>query len=172
MIQIQFVKEEYERWIRALDRVLSVAIKEIEDDMQYRCAVEYAHLVVENIYNQIHMENYAPLSKRYKEWKEKHFPNRGFWRLKDDLVRNIGVFRYDKGFVGGIPAGVMDSGGKSWDLKGKPKEIAMYAKEGEYGIKGKRPARPIFTPSMEEYSEKKWIKQGDMALKIIGDAWR
>ena len=175
MIQIQLNKVEYERWLRALDKVLLVSERVIKNDMQYICAVKYAHLVVENIYNQKHMGNYAPLDEKYREWKEKHFPNKGFWRLGDDLTRNISIFKYKKGFMGGVPAGVMDSGGKSWYRGGEraaPREIALYGAASEFAsVRKKQPARPIFTPSMEEFSKEEWPKQGEIALKTIAKVW-
>jgi len=74
------------------------------------------------------------------------------------------------GWIGGVPIGAMDQGGKSWFGKGadephgKSKSIAMYG-----SIEESR--RPIFKPTAEEYAGVGWLKRGQEGVNELKKAW-
>ena len=77
--------------------------------------------------------------------------------------------------MAGIPAGQLDSGGKSWfstpdSLAGKRKYIAMYARTLEFGS-DIQPARPVFQPTTWEYRNTGFRVRGLSALNQIRAAW-
>jgi len=182
MISVKLNQTEYKRILQALKEVRYKSKRWFEvrgGELNRRCAIGYAQLLVRNIMTQKHMGGYAPYHPRYRQFKQDYFAG-GWWRLKGDLVKNIVNFREGVGWMGGVPAGVFDTGGKSWfgmGRKGKRKQIAMYARVGEFGGKlprggGDHPARPIFQPTTEEYADGEWLKQGGLAMKDIEGSWR
>jgi len=173
MIQIQFNQADLNRWMRAVDKVQNKAKLWIENEMQRRCATDYFQLVQKNIMTQKYSAGYKPYNERYAKWKYPKGTGAGidFWILGGDLVRNLQIFKHGGGWVGGIPPGIKDSGGKSWlgprfGGKGKSKKIAMYGAKAEA-------LRPVFKPTMEEYADDKngWQKRGREALNYIKGAW-
>lgn len=171
MIMMKLDQKEYQRIMKALKSVryrINWWIKVDGGELNRRCSIGYMQLLVRNIMGLTRPN--PPYVPRYRTWKFE-YGKMGYpapWRLFGDLVRNISNFREGIGWVGGIPAGVMDSGGKSWagkGDKGKPKRIAMYAAVNER-------RRPIFRPTMEEYADAEWPKQGTLALRNIGRGWR
>ncbi len=126
---------------------------------------------------------YAPYSKKYEEWKTTYGKYSGFWRLMGDLFVSIKSFKFANGWYGGIKYGTIDQGGKSWDRKGKPKPIVMYAKVMEYGMRnirglGKHPARPLFVPVFRDFVFSKSKSErgnawgiSEKALEKIGNKW-
>lgn len=172
MIRIEFIQAELARWFRALDRVETYSKLWIENWMQRKSATDYYQLVAQNLVGGKYAGGYAKYDSnrddnRYGDWKKKYFPGRGFWQLKGDLLKNLTMWKVDKGYRAGIPPGVMDSGGKSWfgtGGGGKRKEIVMYG-----GILEK--TRPLFGPTMKEYAASGWQKRGKEALKGIGRHW-
>lgn len=173
-IGIAFVARDMKRWLNAQDKLIMRANYFVIEDMQMRCAVDYSNRVIANIvegrYGAASPPS-PPYHPRYATWKAARYPMKT-WQLKGDLVKNITYFRAKGGWAGGVMAGVMDSGGKSWLGwgHGPSKEIAMYARIGELGPK----ARPVFTPTAEEYANDSggWVKRGHDALKSVGGAWR
>jgi len=155
---------EYRRWHGAINKI-SAEAKRLLNWFPEICAIDYSHLVVGNIMRQKHMGSYAPYNTRYAAWKVKYGrAGGGYWRLMGDLVKNITHFKVstlvmgDVSWMGGIPFGVTDTGGKSWfgrGDRGKAKSIAMYGHVMEWGGyypgAGYHPPRPIFAPSLNEY---------------------
>ena len=162
------------RIINAIN-VVERAVRTERSELPYRCAVDYLGVVRKNITQGTYATNYPPYNPKYAKWKvETMMAGSTFWILKRDLLRSLTVIKKRWGYVGGIPLGAMDSGGKSWygrGGKGKRKPITMYAKTIEFGL-GKQPARPVFEPSANEYAEDGWKKQGKESLRKIKDAWR
>ncbi len=97
------------------------------------------------------------------------------WRLRGDLVSSLSAFKAPngKGYIGGVPIGAMDQGGKSWlgkgskGPKGPSKPIAMYGSILEYGPK----RRPVFGPSADEYAKTGWGKRGQESLNELRKQW-
>jgi len=171
MITIKFVEADLRRYLKALNK-LEQSVKTFgQDEMQRRCAYDYYLLVFQNI-----MRRNFPrpaYSKRYRSWKYEYgwsgYPSP--WRLRGDLVKSLSAFKANGGgWIGGVPATAMDSGGKSWFGKGKKgpkgrsKPIAWYG-----SIEEKR--RPIFEPTAFEYAKTGWSKRGQEALNNLKKAW-
>ncbi|GAF75517.1 unnamed protein product [marine sediment metagenome] len=171
MIRIKLNQPEYKRVMKALKSVrhrINWWIKADGGELNRRCAIGYAQVLVRNIMSTGYP--IPPYSERYAKWKKK-YGKKGYpatWQLFGDLVKNIANFKSGIGWMGGIQAGIFDSGGKSWlgkGDKGRPKRIAMYAAVNER-------KRPIFRPTMEEYADTDWLKQAGLAMKNIERSWK
>ena len=179
MLQIVIKPEDYLRWMGALNSIEKRA-RLLEDDLPRICATDFSNLLVSNIVTQKYAGGYEPLHGFYANWKQLYGKLDGFWQLMGDLLKAIGPFKLGKAtWMGGIPEGVMDSGGKSIRGKGdygKPKPIAMYARVLEYGLShpeaGEHPARPLFGPTTLEYKKKGWPIRGKQSLRRVADKWR
>lgn len=171
MISVKVNQADVTRIANALKRIGTTVKVQGLDTMQFKSATDYYQLVMANI-----MKRSSPqpaYSKRYRNWKYEYgwqgYPSP--LRLRGDLVKSLGSYRYGKGYLGGVLPGAMDSGGKSWFGKGKAgpkgpsKSIEMYGRVEEN-------RRPVFTPTMEEYSKSGWQKRGDEMLKRIEADWR
>lgn len=173
---IEVNNEDLNRIVSAFKRLEVRSPEIVADKMQRRCATDYFQKIFKNIVSGKYSGGYRSYSKRYAKWKSDLNLGLEFWVLQGDLLNALTAFQEDGGWVGGIPAGVMDSGGKSWlgrlD-KGDRKDIAWYARLMEFGSSdGKQPARPLFEPTAIEYSQTEWPKRGEEALREVGDLWR
>lgn len=138
------------------------------------CSLEYVQQVKDKIIGQNF--HYPALDDTYAEWKAKHYPAaKTFWHLAGDLQKAVASvnlrtsgnsFRY----AGTIPAGLMDSGGKSY-WRTSATEILTYARVLEYGYKN-IPARPLFTPVGEAYFKDSLPKQLEKIRKKMIKRWR
>jgi len=172
MITIKFKEADLQRYMRALTK-LQQSVKTFgQNEMQRRCAVDYYQLLVKNIMKKMTPKpSYNP---RYARWKMKYswmgFPSP--WRLRGDLVSSLSAFKAPdgNGYIGGVPIGAMDQGGKSWFGKGSKgpsggsKSIAMYGSIEEA-------RRPVFGPTSSEYAGTGWSKRGQEALNELRKAW-
>ena len=171
MIKVEINQSDFARLKTALARLQTTVKVRGMDTLQFNCATDYYQLVTEKI-----MRLRAPspgYSKRYRNWKYEYkwegYPSP--WRLRGDLVRSLGSYRYGEGYLGGVHPGAMDSGGKSWHGKGKKgpkgesKSIEMYGRVGEN-------KRPVFEPVMEEYKKAGWQKRIDAFMKRMEADWR
>lgn len=169
----RFNQLELKRWIAAVNKVSSV-LKTEKVGLPYRNAVEFSHLVVNNISTQKYAGGYAPLNTRYREWKEQYGRSgKEFWALFNNLIQRISAFKVKGGWMGGIESGMM-VGGTSWFGRGNVGhlvDVAEYARWLEEGRKG-QPARPLFAPTTEEYWEDGFFKKGAESLRKIKGAWR
>ena len=160
MLQIQFNQADFRRWMRATDKIQAKAKLWIESNMQIYCAVDYFQLVHKNIVSEKYAGSYAPYSKKYAAWKQKRYPYPGWWKVTHALLNSLTVFKHGDGWVGGIPSGM---------------KAAVYGAAGEFEkVREEQPARPVFTPTMEEYAKNKkngWEKRGREALDHIKTAW-
>jgi hypothetical protein len=171
-INIRFKVPDLNRWLNAQKKIEQTAKGYIENEMQRKCAVIYANMVVSNILGGKHGAQ-TPPSPRYHEkyaaWKGQYFPEKGTWQLKGDLVQNVRSFKVSGGWMGGVPNGVMDSGGKSWFGQGDAgpsKSIAWYGKINES-------KRPIFGPTAREFATSDaWKIEGGIALQKVKKSWR
>ena len=159
MLQIQFNQADLRRWIRATNKIQSKAKLWIEDNMQMYCAVDYYQLVHKNIMNEKYGNEYKKYKKRYATWKQKRYPYPGWWKVTHTLLNTLTVFKHGNGWVGGIPPAM--------------KKVSKYGGAGEWGRGDIQAARPVFTPTMEEYAKDKdgWKKRGKEALDHIKTAW-
>lgn len=171
MIAMKFDKTDFARVMKALRKVRQKVNFQFVlrgGEMNRKCSIGYAQLLVRNIMGLKRPS--PPYVPRYRVWK-KGYGRMGYpapWRLFGDLVKNIANFRLGTGWMGGIQAGIFDTGGKSWfgkGDKGKPKQIAMYARVGER-------KRPVFEPTMEEFADTDWLKQAGLAMRDIRRGWR
>jgi hypothetical protein len=170
-ISVKIDQADLQRLMSALDGVQSVVKVQGGDTMQWKCATDYYQLVMANM---LKMRSPSPgYSMRYRNWKYEYgwmgYPSP--WRLRGDLMRSLGSYRYGDGYLGGVQPGAMDSGGKSWFGKGrlgpsgKIKSIEMYGNVEEA-------RRPLFEPTMDEYAGAGWLKRGDEMLGKIEARWR
>ena len=171
MIAMKLDKTDFARVMKALKAVrysLEWQATLNGGELNRRCSIGYVQLLNRNIMSTGYP--IPPYDDRYAKWKKK-YGRKGYpavWQLGGDLVKNIANFRSGTGWMGGIQAGIFDSGKKSWlgkGDKGKPKQIATYAAVNER-------IRPIFRPTMEEYAQDAWPKQGGVALKEVEGSWR
>lgn len=178
---VQLNTKDVTNWVKALDRVVDRAHYWADRDggeLNKRCAKEYADKIVLAIYSKQHA--YTPYTARYAMWKQKVGKwSGGFWNLKGDLIKALTHFREENGWKGGIPADVMDTGGKSWlgNLdKGPSKPIAMYGIVmefgGNYGKAGYHTERPLFWPVYKDYAAFDWRRNQWVAMQDIGRYWR
>lgn len=182
---IKFEPFSYGRYRIALKRTLKRSGEEM-NRIQQKMAIDYKHLVTKNIMTQRFAAGYAPYSERYEKWKRLFAASNLYHVLKGDAVKaiiviKVRVYKWQSTWFSGIPEGVKDTGGKSWlyplgSPKGKSKNIAMYMYVseygGEYGRGGKHPKRPVFTPSMVEYSRGGHQTRGKEYLRKVEGAWR
>lgn len=181
MIYVTLDAKQYSRWLRAVDNIMEAA-KFQKWDMPWTMATDYKELLFKNIVDGKFAHTYAPYSNIYLSWKTQKLGgafrlqgtgHKMFWRLYGDLLRNLSVFRTKGGVMGGVKAGVRDSGFKSiFSKKRRTKPIAMYARVMEFGLASHRgKARPVFGPTASEYAQNGWSKRGREALRKIGDKW-
>lgn len=168
----RFNQLDLKRWIAAMNKINSI-LKTEKNELPYRNAVKFSHLIVSNISTQKYAAGYAPLNTRYKEWKE-HYGRSGkeFWALFNNLIQRVSAFKVTGGWMGGIEAG-MSVGETSWfgkGDKGHSVDIAQYATWLERG-RSRQPARPLFEPTTEEYWKEDFVKEGAISLKKIKGAW-
>lgn len=175
-LTIEFDPKDLTRAFLALDRLDSIVTTQ-QSELPYRCAVDFKNLVINNILTQKYSAQYAPYSGRYAHWKTvTMLRGSHFWSLYGDLLKNITAFRFDNGWMGGVPAGAMDSGGKSWfgtrqNRVGSRKSIAMYGRTMEYGLNN-HPARPVFQPSTAEFISGGYSVRALESLRKIVVGWR
>jgi hypothetical protein len=181
MIKMMFDPKEFYRWMRAISDVREAA-KFQKWDIPWKMATDYKELLFANIVSGKFANTYAPYSDIYLEWKTYRLGgafrlqgtgHRMFWRLYGDLLRSLSVFRTKGGVMGGVPAGVKDSGYKSiFSKKRRSKPIAMYARVMEFGLAAHRgKARPVFGPTARMYAQHGWPRRGREALRGIAKQW-
>ena len=128
-IYVSFKGSHFIRWIRANHRVRTIAGHQL-NDLPYRQALDYIDLIRKNISSDKYGGSYATYTRRYATWKYNIFRSTGgFWELRGELMAALKAIKIGKGWLGGIPAGVMDSGNVSWlgiGDKGRPVPIALY----------------------------------------------
>jgi hypothetical protein len=181
ILKVVFDPKQYDRWMRAVSNIREAA-KFQKWDMPYRMATDYKNLLFKNIVTGKFAITYAPYSDIYLQWKTYKlggaYRMQGsghmmFWRLYGDLLKSLSVFRTRSGVMGGVPAGVKDSGYKSiFSKKRRSKPIAMYARVMEFGLASHRgKARPVFGPTASEYARTGWHDRGREALTRIRKKW-
>jgi hypothetical protein len=168
ILELQDKVKELLAKIRGLDKAISQQATFNGGRLNQRFAVLYSERVKDAILSG-NVPNKPDYNERYAEWKRKYFPSAGPWQLKMDLVNAISVFQSGgRGWVGGIPGGVMDSGGKSWfgtGNTGKPKEIAMYAAVNEERY-------PLFAPILNDMIDEFGLIGKQTLNQEIGGYWK
>lgn len=171
-VYVRFNKLHLTRWTNSVNKIGSI-LKLEKNDLPYRNAVEFSHLIVANISTQKYAAGHAPLNTKYKEWKAKYGRSgREFWALFNKLIQRISAFKVTGGWMGGIEAG-MKVGGTSWFGKGDKGhiiDIAQYARWLEFGRRN-QPERPLFQPTTVEYWKEGFVKMGAESLQKIRGAW-
>ena len=175
--------EDVRRLKRALDRVHS-QVRTQSNEVPRQIAAGYQQRLIANITSGKFVPGYAKYHPSYQKWKLKHgrlgFPS--YWRLFGDLVKAIGSYKVgayegiDHAWFAGVPAGVTDTGGKSWTgqgNKGTSKEIAWYGRIAEQGASGEQdhPARPVFEPTFDEH-ETEAGQKAEQGLLKVSEYWR
>ena len=172
MITIKIKDSDISRYLKALEKLETTVLEFGRDEMQRRCAVDYFQLVTKNI-----MKRKRPspaYSKRYQNWKYEYgwlgYPSP--WRLRGDLVQSLSAFKNPgaHGWIGGVPIGAMDQGGKSWFGKGAQGPVGPSKSIAMYGSVEER-RRPVFKPTAEEYAKTGWPKRGQEMLNELKKAW-
>ena len=179
MIQVRFVSYQYNRWKRAVEKLRAIALSE-KDNLPRRMSIDYIDEIRSNIYSGKFNGTYRSYNPRYADWKYGVYGSIGsFWFLAGDLVTSMVAKQrmstvYTSKWFGGIPANARDTGGKSWlgkGDKGRIMSIAQYGNWMEYGRAG-QPARPLFRPTLIEYSSGKALTRlGEARRRLIG-GWR
>lgn len=155
--------------------VLQTKVKsEIENKMQFRCAVVFRNLVYQALVSQKYAssEAYAAYKGRYPKQKAKRGPDMGFWRYNSDLMRAINVFKYPlgkKGWVSGVPLGSVNSDGRDITKYGLLMECGSVA-IGD-GSRVQEP-RALWKPTTNDFAKKEHIKIGLQSLRNIATTWR
>ena len=141
------------------------------NELPKKCATDYYQLVYRNIMSQRYAGSYAPYHPSYAKWKQRVAVTMDFWRLFDELLKNLRAFRVE----GNNPGEVAYMGGVDDTATFEGKRIAMYGtavEEGKFGPgKAKKP-RPVFWPSALEYAHKPWKDRNYQSLNKIKEAWR
>jgi len=165
MIQIVFDPTDMTRYLRALYK-LGVKVQIWQNTICYRGATDYFQLVHKNIMSEKYSGAYPAYSEKYGKWKQKKgYKYPGWWKLEQNLLNALTVFKTEDGWMGGIPAGLGGSRGGT---------IAVYGSAGEFeSFRGDQPARPVFEPTMQEYAkdENGWKKRAKEALDAMKEAW-
>lgn len=131
-------------------------LRSAKESLPLTCATDTRHLLIKNIINQTYSNVYPSYNTRYAAWKTEMVGHKNYWKLYGDTIKALQVFKFKKGRVAGIPAGLMGRGGKSWfgspqRPRGAPKPISWYAYLVEKGF-GKNPKpRPLFEYTAEDY---------------------
>lgn len=145
-------------------------------------ATDYKYAVRKAILNQNFPVGFRPLSKAYKEWKAKAFPNLGlpaYWRLSGSVLKNLTVRKIVKGR---IASGLMVNKANRVEPYGgggklsKADKINPYRKYGAGVTKATNYAtyvnryRPLFIPVFLDRlsaTEKKISYHWNSRVKII-----
>ena len=156
------------QYLAYVDR-LTVATKiEVEDKMQFRCAVRYRDRVIGNLVSQKFAWAFPDLDEKYQQSKANNGGDRGFWRFSDDLLNNLTAFSIKiKGktaWVGGIIPMTTNTKGE---------DITEYGLVAEYGRRDGNPPkeRPLFGLTADEFAKVEWKKEGSLTLKRISKRW-
>ena len=174
--RVAFDHREFSMLLAAVDRIEAQARVQ-QSQHPYECAVEFRQLLIRNIVTQKYASRYARYSQRYAHWKSQVMGfGLDYWKLSGDLLRSLTAFKTTRGYMAGIPAGVLDSGGKSWDGDsqnpvGDREYVAKYAAKLEMGGHN-QPARPLFKPTTEEYAVAGFPIKGRESLKRMSRVWR
>jgi len=171
---IKLDKRNLNKILRAADKVKTTATKESQN-LPRTGAEQYVNRVLKAI-NKVRWTYGGKYNKRYMDWKLRNYKVHVPWKLEGDLVKAVKAYKMpaSKGttsYIGGVKAGITDSGGKSWfgepggkGAKGPPKEIAMYGRAME-----KR--KPLFVPIFNEYKPM-FKNKFKRTTKTIRRIWR
>ena len=140
------------RFFRALIKIANT-VHISRKQYPYRMALIYADLLRKNISQGTFAATYPGYTFRYEQYKKLMVGHTKPWILFGDVLANISVFPYGKGFMGGIPAGRFDRGQKGWFGTGAPSAIAAYARANEFG-EGRTKERPVFRPTFDQFKKK------------------
>lgn len=168
-IGVRFKVKDFLRWTSAVFRVAAVTWGQSKS-MPRRCAVDYSNKVRSNLMSYRSGRQYHPT---YFKWKygTMGLTGKGFWRLHDNLLRNIKVFpvQGNKGeyaYMGGVPDNIFALRISMYGGRTVPKEIAMYGKKAEE-------LRPLFRPTAEQWIRAGfWESQLARSKRKIKGAWR
>lgn len=172
MLKVSFKEDDYQRIMNALRKLSVLGPVIVGEDMQRRCSTDFYQLVFDNIVTRKYASGDPKYSKRYAAWKMENVGHLHPWLLKGDLLEALTSFKSQSGWIGGIPSGIKDSGGKSWkgDLdRGPSKDIAWYGRRLEFD---RKKPRPVFQPTTQEYANDGWKNRGREALREVGNLWR
>jgi hypothetical protein len=183
-IGVKLNPQDVRKWLKALNSVEYRArwwLKAGGGELNRRLSVAYSNKVVANILS--NKWSFVPYKERYAKWKkDAGLGSEPFWKLKGDLVQSITNFRESKGWTGGIPANVVDSGGKSWfhklnEGKIKRKRIAMIGTVLEFGGDytssggGFHHKRPVLANTLDEFELQNYSGIPGLMMNDIERAW-
>ena len=151
-------------------RIVRTAVSE-RNLLPKKCATDYYQLVLKNIMSQRYAGAYPAYHPSYAKWKEQAVSKMDYWRLFDNVIRNLRAFRVDGNEAGQVAymGGIDDS------ASANGKSIALYGhavEDGNFGAgKAKKP-RPVFWPTALEYAIKPWRDRNYQSLNRIKGNWR
>lgn len=174
MIYAHLNQKDFLRVLNAYKKVAVMSRNAAKEQTPIRFARRYVADIIHAIGSQKYADQYLHYgwskgSERYYKWKLKYgMSPEKYWVLYGDLLLNVRYWKKRAGWFAGVPAGVKDSGGKSWRSSGrsssrksgKKKEIAAYGwiMEGSgtgdpqfHGRGGVHPPRPVFEPTLEDF---------------------
>jgi hypothetical protein len=173
MIGITFIASDFKRVMGAIEKVRR-AVRIRAYGIGYQMSSDYLQLLVLNILSQKYSGSYSAYNPLYEAWKRNNSSDMRFWILAGDLIDSLTIWKTKTGWTAGIPAGVVDSGGKNFTGTGSPKYIAAYARILEYGgtFKGQTHSpRPVFAPTFKEYLQMGTKKRLNESATIILRNW-
>lgn len=162
---IHLRKSDVTRLIQALDRLESYVHRQAYQnggELNRQAAMVYAEKVRGNILGNRFAASYPPYHPDYERWKERHFPGKGFLRLRDDAVNSITAFRYQSGWMGGIPPTAIGH-------RGRP--VGYYMALHEFGLGG-MPQRSVFQPTLDNFQNSDMPHLLKRVQRVMIKTWR
>jgi hypothetical protein len=174
VIYVTLNQQSFRRYMSALIRLANSYPIESDKLCRYG-AIDYKNLVTQAIASNNFPRRVPRHTKAYAQWKnDKGKPSR-IGILDFDLLHNITVFQDQGGWFGGVQPGVMDSGGKNWNLKGRAVEIVKYGMWLEEGNRVGQPdnqrPRPIFMPIARKYIKEGFPNRMNVTIRRLEAAW-
>lgn len=175
MIYIRLETSSYQKYLAALTRMYNAFSVESEKLCRYG-AIDYKNLVSQAIATNSFPTRVPRHTKKYAEWKRLKGKTSRIGILDYDLLHAITAFKTADGWFGGVPPGVMDDGGKNWNLRGRPVEIVKYGMWLEEGNRLGQPdrqrPRPIFMPLAKRYIKLGFMVRVYTLIRKLETMWR
>jgi len=177
LIKVEFKIEDLERLKSAMVKLSVSAQDQATNRMPKLGAIQFRDRVADAILSQKHVGSDWGYSEKYAKWKAAQGKDDGYWWLAGDLVSALSISKLGNGWFSGVPAGIKDSGGKSYG-EGKSRDIAWYGRIVEWGGVFPSPKgaqthkpRPVFVPTLNEFAAIDWPRIGSQALTELSKAW-
>ena len=172
-ITAEFSRAELQKIYKNIYKIKRV-VKGLINTLPKDASRQYSELVKNAIING--KGSHAKYRPSYKAWKDSKGFGSKFWKLKGDLERATGSYKLKETkdtceYLGGVKAGIKDSGGKNWNQKGPSKDIAWYGRMMEFGRRGQK-ARPLFGPMARKYYRTSYGRLVTKQFGKVKSLWR